>query len=69
MIAPCRACDTNIIHPADVLVNVVLAMEWTEPAESLDGWATPCCWAGLVDCLDEIEHTERFDSVQIEVPV
>lgn len=65
----CRSCDTNIKHWADVIVNVVYASIWTDPIERLEGQATPCCWLGLADCLDEVEHTERFESVVIEVPV
>ena len=67
-LAACRACDTCRQHWADVVVNVILADIWTDPAETLDGWATPCCWAGLADYLDEVEATERFEAVQIEVP-
>jgi hypothetical protein len=69
MVMACRACDTNVKHYADVIVNVILANIWTYPAETLDGWATPCCWAGLADCLEEVEHYERFEAVKVEVPV
>lgn len=68
MVTACRACDTNTKHYADVMVNVVLANIWTFPCESLEGWATPCCWSGLADYLEEVEHSERFEAVQIEVP-
>lgn len=67
-VSSCRACDTNVKHYADVIVNVVLANVWTFPAEALEGWSTPCCWSGLAAYLEEIEHAERFEAVIVEVP-
>ena len=66
---PCRACDTNECHPAHVIVNIVFdTVEYTEPIYRLDGYSTPCCWAGLAPYLDEVEHQECFAGVTIEVP-
>ena len=68
-IGACRACDTSNRHKANVIVNVIYGDQWTFPVERLEGEATPCCWDGLADHLDDVEHRERFDSVQIEVPL
>jgi hypothetical protein len=66
---PCRACDTNTPHYADVIVNVAFHTDvWTFPVQRLDGRTTPCCWRGLFDCLEEAEHEEMFEGVTIEVP-
>lgn len=64
----CRVCDTSTFHYADVIVNVVFADVWTFPVERLDGWAVPCCWSGLAAYLEDVEHTERFEAVNVEVP-
>lgn len=67
---PCRACDTNSRHYADVIVNVTFRTDvWTFPIQRLTGRSTPCCWGGLFEYLEEVEHEEMFEGVTIEVPV
>jgi hypothetical protein len=69
MVVPCRACDTNTRHFADVIVNVAFHTDiWTFPIQRLEGRSTPCCWGGLFEYLDEVEHEEMFEGVTIEVP-